>query len=162
MYYVLTAIIAVLAWQLITTIVYFASGEKEDAAALTGMGLWALLLNGFGVIWRSIQLAHSRKYNCYQFYGDCKGTHSTYNGWIGNYFMTPKMAERFRVNTDEAPSYSIKLLRTGSQVNPHTTKVACFQSAAMPRIRFRRWIALATIRLGLRNSWLTPRAPQPS
>ena len=115
MSYVWTVIIAIVAWQLITTIVYFASGEKEDAAALTGMGLWALLLNGFGVIWRSIQLAHSRKYNCYQFYGDCKGTHSTYNGWIGNYFMTPKMAERFRVYTDEAPSYSIKLLRTGSQ-----------------------------------------------
>lgn len=52
--------------------------------------------------------------------------------------------------------------RTIDNVNPHTTKVACFQSAAMPCIRFRRWITLATVRLSLRNSWLTPRAPQPS
>ena len=113
--YVIVAVIAILAWQLIATIVYFASGEKEDAAALTGMGLWALLLNGFGVIYRSIRLTCSRKYNCYQFYGDCKGNHATYNGWIGNYFMTPKLAERFRGYTEENPNYSIKLLRTGKE-----------------------------------------------
>lgn len=114
MEYVVTVIVAILAWQLVTTIAYFVSGEKEDIAALTGMGIWALLLNGFGVIYRSIQLACSRKYNCYQFYAQCDQAKS-FNGWIGNYFMTPKLAERFRVYTDENPNYSIKLLRTGKE-----------------------------------------------
>ena len=114
MYYVLTAIIAVLAWQLITTIVYFITRENEEIAAITGMGIWAGLVLLLNTIYMSLKLACSRKYNLYQFYSVCDQA-KAYNGWVGNYFMTPKMAERFRVYTDEAPSYSIKLLRTGSQ-----------------------------------------------
>ena len=161
MSYVWTVIIAIVAWQLITTIVYFITRENEEIAAITGMGIWAGIVLLLNTIYMSLKLAWSRKYNLYQFYSVCDQAKAC-NGWIGNYFMTPKMAERFRVYTDEAPSYSIKLLRTGSQVNPHTTKVACFQSAATPRIRFRRWITLATVRLSLRDSWLTPQVPQPS
>ena len=114
MSYVWTVIIAIVAWQLITTIVYFITRENEEAAAITGMGIWAGIVLLLNTIYMSLKLAWSRKYNLYQFYSVCDQAKAC-NGWIGNYFMTPKMAERFRVYTDEAPSYSIKLFRTGSQ-----------------------------------------------
>lgn len=114
MNYILTAIIAIVAWQLVTTIVYFLSGEKEEAVAATGMGVWAGFIILANFAFRKIQLAISRKYNLYQFYG--KNTNSnSYNGWCGNYFMTPKMAERFRVRVDDNTEHSIKLLRTGKE-----------------------------------------------
>lgn len=114
MSYVWTVIIAIVAWQLITTIVYFITRENEEATAITGMGIWAGIVLLLNTMYMSLKLACSRKYNLYQFYSVCDQA-KAYNGWVGNYFMTPKMAERFRVYTDEAPSYSIKLLRTGSQ-----------------------------------------------
>lgn len=124
MTYVLTAIIAILAWQLITTIVYFVSGEKEETVAITGMGLWAGLIMLLGIIVRSIKLACSRKYNLYQFYGECTQA-KEYTGWIGNFYMTPKVASKFRAFTEEEPAYSIKLLRTGSEFKsaPHEREI---------------------------------------
>lgn len=124
MTYALTAIIAILVWQLITTIVYFASGEKEETVAITGMGVWAGLIILLGIIIRSIKLACSRKYNLYQFYGECTKA-KEYTGWIGNFYMTPKVAAKFRMFTEEKPAYSIKLLRTGSEFKsaPHKREI---------------------------------------
>lgn len=121
MSYVLTAIIAIIAWQLITTIVYFVSGEKEETVAVTGMGIWAGLIILISVLGRSIKLAASRKYNCYQFYGECTKA-KEYTGWIGNFYMTPQVASKFRMFTEEEPGYSIRLLRTGKEFKSAPSK----------------------------------------
>ena len=119
--YVLTASLAIVAWQLITTIVYFASGEKEETVAITGMGVWAGLLILVNAMIRKAQLVASRKYNCYQFYGECTKA-KEFTGWIGNFYMTPQLAAKFRMFTEEEPGYSIRLLRTGTEFKSAPSK----------------------------------------
>lgn len=106
-------VLGMLAWQVVTMVVYFVS-EDDEKGAICGSGVCALVLMGAGAIIRKIRLHNSRKYNLYQFFGKSDDP-QTLAGWVGNYYMTEEIAERFNLidrNADPAP-YTVRLYRAG-------------------------------------------------
>ena len=112
-------IVSILAYQLFTTVAYIISDENEDTLVTIACGLWKFVVLFVCTIIRKILLLHARKYNLYQFFGNC--SESKYDTksdkWITNYFMTPEVAAQFRqVTKDDVPiDYCIRLLRTGKE-----------------------------------------------
>lgn len=100
-------VLGMLAWQVVTMIVYFVS-QDDEKGAICGSGICALVLMGVGAIIRKIRLHNSRKYNLYQFFG---------NGgrWITNLYMTEQDAERFNLIDRNAhpTTYCVRLYRAG-------------------------------------------------
>lgn len=113
----LIAALSILFWQLVVTLVYVISDENEEITMRTAIGFWLLPIMLFSFIYRKTRLMLSRKYNLYQFFSIIDG--SPYNGWVNNYYMTPKTASKFaRVyNKDEEvkENYSIRLLKEGKE-----------------------------------------------
>ena len=114
---ILTAICAVIFWQLVVAIVCIATNEDEEIVMRTALGVWGLVFLIIGKIYRKIHLEMSRKYNTYQFYGDTDKSTSASKAdkWINNFVMTEKVASQFRqVGKNETPvPYSIRLLTSG-------------------------------------------------
>lgn len=105
-------VLGMLAWQVVTAVVYFVS-EDDEKGAICGSAICSLTLMGIGAILRAILLRKFRKYNLYQFFGP-EGD----NGqpiWIGNYYMTEEVAERFNLidRNDYPENYSVRLHRAG-------------------------------------------------
>lgn len=130
MNYLLTAVIAIVAWQLVTAIAYFVSGQKTNVAAVTGMGVWSLVTMLVNPLYGKIKLHSSRKYNCYEFYEQPK-TANPQSGWIGNYYMTPRFAAKMRAYTEAQPEYSIKLIREGRNFKSLPPKFAIINSKTL-------------------------------
>lgn len=130
MNYLLTAVIAIVAWQLVTAIAYFVSGQKANVAAVTGMGVWSLVTMLVSPLYSKIKLHSSRKYNCYEFYEQPK-TANPQSGWIGNYYMTPRFAAKMRAYTEAQPEYSIKLIREGRNFKSLPPKFAIINSKTL-------------------------------
>ena len=109
---IMIAIIAVLAWQLLTVLVCILSKENEELTLNFAFGIWGIVIGfGFGWIIRKIRLLACRKYNAYQLF-DGK-MHC-----IGTYYMTPKIANKFSsvyeyryANINEP--FSIRLMTEG-------------------------------------------------
>lgn len=101
-------VLGMLTWQVVTTVVYYISGEDEDAALLCGYGVCALVASGVVAIINKIRLRNSRKYNLYQFFGK-------EGDWIANYYMTEQDAERFNlIDRNAHPiTYCVRLYRAG-------------------------------------------------
>lgn len=100
-------VLGMLAWQVVTTVVYFVS-EDDEKGAICGSGICALTLMGAGAIIRKIRLHKSRKYNLYQFFGN--------NGsWVTNFYMTAETANQFNlINRNAHPeNFSVRLYREG-------------------------------------------------
>lgn len=104
-------ILGVITWQIVTMIVYLIS-EDDEKGAICGSGICILIWMGIGAIIRKICLYKSRKYNLYQFFSSFEN-----GGWINNYYMTAKDAERFNLIDRNAclTDYSVRLLRTGKE-----------------------------------------------
>ena len=108
-------VLGMIAWQVVTVIVYFATDEDEEKTVWSAHGIFSLIAAGVGVIIKAIRLHNSRKYNLYQFFGR-EGA----NGkpiWITKYYMTKQDAECFNLidrNTDPVP-YCVRLCRTGDE-----------------------------------------------
>lgn len=103
-------VLGMLAWQVVTTIVYFATGKDDKKGSICGGGICALALMGAYVIICQIRLRNSRQYNLYQFFG-----HEGKNTLIANYYMTAQDAERFNLidrNAYPVP-YCVRLHRAG-------------------------------------------------
>lgn len=130
MNYLLTAVIAIVAWQLVTAIAYFVSGQKTNVAAVTGMGVWSLVTMLVSPLYGKIKLHSSRKYNCYEFYEQPKNTNPQ-SGWIGNYYMTPRFAAKMRAYTEVQPEYSIKLIREGRNFKSTPPKFAIINNKTL-------------------------------
>lgn len=110
-------LLSILAWQLVVTVVCVLSNENEEITMRTAIGFWLLPIMIFDFMYKKIHLVISRKYNCYQFFsviGD-----NPFNGWVNNYYMTPKTASKFArlYGKDEEvkENYSIRLLREGKE-----------------------------------------------
>lgn len=122
---IITAICAIIAWQLITTLVLILSDENEERTIQVALGVWTLFFLVIGFFYKKISLELSRKYNCYQFYG--KVSESTMSNkadkWLHNYFMTEKVASQFHQIGEGEPleDYSIRVLRYGKDFKskPH-------------------------------------------
>lgn len=100
-------VLGMLAWQVVTMVVYFVS-EDDEKGAICGSGICALILMGVGAIIRKIRLHNSRKYNLYQFFDN--------NGhWVANFYMTEQDAERFNLIDRNAhpTAYCVRLYRAG-------------------------------------------------
>ena len=66
---IMIAIIAVLAWQLLTVLVCILSKENEELTLNFAFGIWGIIIGiGFAWIIRKIRLLACRKYNAYQFF----------------------------------------------------------------------------------------------
>ena len=111
---IMIAIIAVLAWQLLTVLVCILSKENEELTLNFAFGIWGIIIGfGFGWIVRKIRLLACRKYNAYQFFDGKKY-------YIETYYMTPKTASKFarvypsRLANVEEP-FSIRLAREGKE-----------------------------------------------
>lgn len=107
-------ILGMLVWQVVTAIVYLIS-EDDEKGAICGSGICILIWTGVYTIIRKIRLHKSRKYNLYQFFSSFED--GTGRGWISNYYMTAKDAERFNLIDRNAclTAYSVRLLRTGKE-----------------------------------------------
>lgn len=100
-------VLGMLAWQVVTAVVYIVS-DNDEKGAICGGGICALILMGAGAIIRKVRLHNSRKYNLYQFFGKD-------GDWIANYYMTEKVAERFNlIDRNAHPiTYCVRLYRAG-------------------------------------------------
>lgn len=127
--YLIIAILSILFWQLIVTVFYVISKENDKVAVYTGIGFWLLPLYIISFIYKKTMLYKSRRYNCYRFFGQIKENQIIENNWIGNYYMTPKLANKFRYvytrNEKVKESYSIQLLREGKDFKsaPHNEEI---------------------------------------
>lgn len=118
MNYLVVAVLAIIAWQLVVTIACFITNEKENIVIPLSVGVWFLLINIVGITIVKIKLIISkRRYNIYQVFGDVKRTTNYMEGCITSYYMTPKLANKFaRVYAKDEEvheSYSIRLSKEG-------------------------------------------------
>lgn len=116
----LTIILTILVYQLIVTLVCIFTNENETLTMRVSMGIWVLIASFVGWIWKKVVLFSSRKYNCYQFYGEVSKSKrdNKADKCITCYYMTEKVANQFKqVPRDEIPTedYCIRLSRTGKE-----------------------------------------------
>lgn len=100
-------VLGVLAWQVVTTIVYFVS-QDDEKGAICGGGICTLALMGMNTIIYKIRLRSFRKYNQYQFFG-------REGDWVANFYMTERDAERFNLIDRHAypTAYCVRLNYAG-------------------------------------------------
>lgn len=106
-------VLGMLAWQVVTTVVYIISGKDEEATLWCAYGVCALAAAGVVAIVNKIRLHKSRKYNLYHFFG--REGEDGRPVWIASFYMTEQDAERFNLidrNADPIP-YCVRLYRTG-------------------------------------------------
>lgn len=119
MNYLVVAVLAIIAWQLVVTVVYFITDEDETISMQMGIGFWLLPIALVHIVYKYVSLMVSRRYNLYQFFGVVEGQFTYLNGWRHNFYMTPKTASKFaRVygkDEDVKENYSIRLLREGKE-----------------------------------------------
>ena len=116
---IVTIIVSILAYQLLTTLIFIISNENEDVLMTIACGLWKYVALFICAIIGRIRLHMHRKYNVYGFYGKCSESKfdSKSDKWITNYYMTPEVAAQFRqVAKGNVPiDYCIRLIRTGKE-----------------------------------------------
>lgn len=119
MNYLVVAILAIIAWQLVVTIVCFITDEDEDIVMRMAIGFWLLPIALVSIVYKYVALMVGRRYNLYQFFGVVEGQFTYLNGWCHNFYMTPKTASKFArlygKDEDVKENYSIRLLREGKE-----------------------------------------------
>lgn len=109
MNYLVVAVLAIIAWQLVVTIMCFITDEDEMRTAI---GFWLLPI---ALIYKCVSLMVSRRYNLYQFFGVVEGRVADYDGWYHNFYMTPKTARVYGKDEPIKENYSIRLLQEGKE-----------------------------------------------
>lgn len=113
---IVAILVGALVWQTIAMIVCVITNENEDITLPVCFGVWTIIFSAAGFMCRSIRLAYSRRYNCYQVYGKPNPKFDKpCHWWLCNVYMTPKTAEQFRSVDEYGYEYAIKLLRTGKE-----------------------------------------------
>ena len=120
-------IFSIIGWQLICTvadlITYLLDKDNEQFVRFLALGICGLLATLLYKIYELIKLKiFCRKYNCYQLFGDIseQSPNRAFNGWVGNYYMTKKVADKYFVrqvsrNEEIKENYTIRLLRFGQE-----------------------------------------------
>lgn len=117
-----TIILTILAYQLITLIVFIASGENDDLTLQVATGVWFLICGLVTVVAQKIMLGNARrKYKLYQFFGKVSESKmpTKSDKWLNNYYMTDEVAQQFRqCQIGETPTedYCVRLLRSGKAI----------------------------------------------
>lgn len=119
MNYLVVAVLAIIAWQLVVTIVCFVTDEDEDIVMRMAIGFWLLPIALVSIVYKYVALMVGRRYNLYQLFGVVEGQSTYLNGWCHNFYMTPKTASKFArlygKDEDVKENYSIRLLREGKE-----------------------------------------------
>lgn len=119
MNYLVVAVLAIIAWQLVVTVVCFITDEDETITMRMGIGFWLLPITLVHIVYKYVSLMVGRRYNLYQFFGVVEGQFTYLNGWCHNFYMTPKTASKFArlygKDEDVKENYSIRLLREGKE-----------------------------------------------
>lgn len=119
MNYLVVAVLAIIAWQLVVTVVCFITDEDETITMRMGIGFWLLPIALVHIVYKYVSLMVGRRYNLYQFFGVVEGQFTYLNGWCHNFYMTPKTASKFArlygKDEDVKENYSIRLLREGKE-----------------------------------------------
>lgn len=119
MNYLVVAVLAIIAWQLVVTVVCFITDEDETITTRMGIGFWLLPITLVHIVYKYVSLMVGRRYNLYQFFGVVEGQFTYLNGWCHNFYMTPKTASKFArlygKDEDVKENYSIRLLREGKE-----------------------------------------------
>lgn len=118
MYVIKGIILGIIFWQFIILLVNVITNENETIVIRTACCILIPFIALFDLIWKYLKLWNSRKYNLYQFFGKIDGS-NYYEGWLFNYYMTPKTALKFErlFYKDEkvTKDYSIRLLQEGKE-----------------------------------------------
>jgi len=116
---IITIITSILAYQLLTTLIFIISDENDDVLVTVSCGPWKYVAMFVCAVIGRIRLHMHRKYNVYAFYGKCSESKwdSKSDKWITNYYMTPEIAAQFRqvAKNDVPVDYCIKLIRVGKE-----------------------------------------------
>lgn len=116
MYVIKGMILGIILWQFIIVLVNVLTNENEIIVMRTACCVLIPFIALFDLVWKHLKLWNSRKYDLYQFFGKVD---IGYNGWLYNYYMTPKTALKFErlFYKDEkvTKDYSIRLLQEGKE-----------------------------------------------
>jgi len=112
---IITIIASILAYQLLTTLIFIISDENDDVLVMFACGPWKYVAMFICTVIGRIRLSMYRKYNVYAFYG--KYSENKLKHWLTNYYMTPEVAAQFKqVAKDDVPvDYCIRLIRVGKE-----------------------------------------------
>ena len=126
----LTAVIAICAWQLVCVIVDIITDDNQEKVGLFAFGLWIPVCFFVAFIVKKFKLWRSRKYNCYQLYGNITSKNNSFNGWLTNKYMTKAVADKYFIrqfgkDDEVTESYSLRLLREGKDFKsmPHKSDI---------------------------------------
>lgn len=107
-------VLGVIIWQSLCYIVYLTTHKNEYTTVNFSFGIWLFIVAAI----TKIRLAFFHKYNCYQVFG----VGDKYSAWLGNVYMTPDTAKKFRTTDEYGYNYSIKLAAEGKDLRFYPSK----------------------------------------